>query len=211
MDLIREKPSFDGILDSQTFNNINKIVKVDNFKTKFGPKPTIWITYDENRTFPIMFPTNDKRDKALAAIEAATSPVVILDFNEYFTNSILKAAYVEKNLPKNKYRLSVHLGQCIRYIMKRENVALDIIATRDAFKNFTMFQLDLLRRTYNEQNNGIIEISESQLAPQCWSKCLYTPKSILKKGITPLQFITQLINNEEHIVYNRGLASFGKL
>lgn len=198
MDIIREKPSRNGILDCQVFHNVSGVRKIDNYRTnKWGRKQVIQIIYEDNRVFPIMFPCTDLRDKALATIESATS-VVVLDFNEYFSYKVLKDSKVRQIV---KFNLLQHLQKCIQEIFKHEqDIDVADLRTRDAFNNFTSVQLQLLR------DGEVVDIKESQLKPLTWAKTLNVPKSILDQGVTPLQFFTTLIENEKNIICTRQYA-----
>lgn len=202
MNLIREKPSFNGILDYQVFEEVVVLKKLDSYFSKNlrCSKPTLWIQHRKG-AYPLMFPTMDKRDRAQAAIESALSELT-LDFNEYFTIQLFSDSKASKNMPKNKFTLTKHLRQCLNCIMFREKIGLDEIIKRDAFRLCSSKQLEDL--VLDKQ----ITFTRSQLIPELWSKCLFTPQTLVKRwGISPLQFQRLLIkNDEEHIICNSNSA-----
>jgi hypothetical protein len=196
MDIIREKPSRNGILATQIFQNISQIRKIDNYRTnKWGRKSVLQITYEGSKVFPIMFPCTDLRDAALAKIECATS-VVVLDFNEYFTRVLLSDEKAQEYVP---FKLLGHLKKCIDHILTKEKVTVADLRIRDAFKVFTSADLQSIRE-------DAFEIKSAQLCGDVWSKTLNVPRSILDMGVTPLQFFKGLIKNEERITNTRNYA-----
>lgn len=196
MNLIRERPSYNGVLDCHVIQNIQSIQKTER-NTKIG---RFALKIKAERTHIVSFPTEIQRDSALSKIQCSTEAAVVLDFNEFFTLSIFTDEKALTLVP-DKYRLSSHLRTCITEICKREKITLDTLVTRDAFRIFTVPELFKIKEE-------TFTFNSSHIIPHIWSKCLFTPPVLVNKwGVTPLQFQKAIIINDKKNIINRSVHS----
>lgn len=185
MTIIHEMLSRDGSLQSRVIEDVRSLRKADNVLIKESKKPVIWVKADKQYT--IVFPTTDLRDKAFNKLQEPVS-AVILDMENYFWDKLIDDNIA---LSMSNKRLSRHLQLQIEYITKENDLSLVELNKRDAFKCFSLKQLqDIV------DNNSIsIEINYQTLL--IWSKTLLTPRDELKKGLNHLQFFKVITKNEK--------------
>lgn len=190
MDIVKEIPSRTGNISTNTIRDCTKLDIQDNVNLKgFNQRQdVIWVINQLGR-YPIAaFPNKNKRDQAYEHIVKSHNTVVVLDFNIFFTENYATDDFTKQCLRKMKINLQTHIYSCISKILEKDNISLPELLERDAFKSLSIKEME----RFLQQDKVNIDPSIAAL----WAKTLHTPASILRMGISPLQFFKILC--EQH-------------
>jgi hypothetical protein len=196
MRIIQEIPSYDGMIHTNVIADVLGMSRADNqyLKGFTLPQWVIWCRLPLGKRYPIAgFPNSNKRDEVYKTLKGATSNVMILDYNECFTDPIMTTFQV-KNMLENRTNLHVHLKQCMQRIVTTSRMDFVSLLDLDAFKDFSITHM----HRWNENIPMLIDKEREIKYSKIWAKSLYVPRKYLNMGMTPLQFFDNLIkiNNE---------------
>ncbi len=145
----------------------------------------IWCTLSSGKSYPIAFTDEHLRDDAYKYLENSENKVPLLGLKEFFWRE-----YMTDDLASTLvlYKPLTQVSIIVNHFV-RQGVPYSSLVQKDAFMQFSPKELN--------QMASKIPIKLPKGIEEIWSKTLWCPEPVIRRGVTPYQFYKIIVKKYE--------------